>query len=166
MKNKKGFLIGEETLKIIISVIVITFLVWFLYSLYQGYSKVNELEKAKESLNFLVEEINVGSEEVMIFGPGEWGISSWNKDSTEKIPGFCKEKKWNNCICFCQPPRGSVNTYTGSCLSVDREGIICKEINFSVFHYKPLEVNNNIIKIDSPSILKIDYENKTITKTK
>jgi len=56
--NKRGFLLGEETLKIIIAIIAISFLVYLLFSLYSANRTSKDLELAKSSLNHLIEEIN------------------------------------------------------------------------------------------------------------
>ena len=65
--NKKGFLLAEETLKIIIALISLGFLVYFLGALYFANQDSKELEQAKASLEFLVKEINDGRKEVTIF---------------------------------------------------------------------------------------------------
>ena len=64
--NKRGFLLGEETLKIVLAVIAIGFLVFFLVSLYSSYTRNKDLELAEASLGYLIEGINSGSEEVEI----------------------------------------------------------------------------------------------------
>ena len=54
MKCKKGFLLVEETLKIIIALISLIFLVYFLVSLYMANQNAKNLEWAKSSLNHLI----------------------------------------------------------------------------------------------------------------
>jgi len=76
MKDKHGFLLGEETLKIILAVISIGFLIYFLGALYYNGVKDKELDLAKASLEHLVEEINAGATEVEIYNPKGWVILS------------------------------------------------------------------------------------------
>jgi len=97
MKNKKGFLLAEETLKIILAVISIGFLVYFLTALYFANQKNEDLEQAEASLERIEKIINsVGekSESQDIFPQG-WYLFSF----TEKgKPNSCAGK---NCICIC-----------------------------------------------------------------
>ena len=44
LKNKKGFLLAEETLKIILAVIAIGFLAYLLFSIYKSGSDSKNLE--------------------------------------------------------------------------------------------------------------------------
>lgn len=98
-KNRNGFLLAEETLKIILAVISIGFLVYFLTALYFANQNSKDLEQAKASLKFLVKEINSGSPEVQIYNPEGWAISSWPYEN--KIPNSCNDK---NCLCICDNP--------------------------------------------------------------
>ena len=67
MRNRRGFLLAGETLKIIIAVICIGFLVYFLISLYLTSKNSKDLEFAKESLNYLSDEIEDGKTEIEIY---------------------------------------------------------------------------------------------------
>jgi len=124
--NKKGFLLAEETLKIIISVIAITFLIYFLVSLYNVNKDSNDLELAQASLDHLLEEINVKSPEVEIYNPKGWSLVSWLGEGGDLRA--CSNFGWEECICICQSP-GWVrnrnileNCNSGYCL--ESEGII------------------------------------------
>ena len=97
--DKKGFLLAEETLKIILAVIAIGFLAYFLFSLYNTNKTAKELELAEESLDFLVQEINAQRAEVDIYNPNGWIISSW---SSGQLPQTCSNLGWNSCICICK----------------------------------------------------------------
>ena len=117
MKNKKGFLLGEETLKIILAVIALGFLIYFLSSLYSNNAKNQEKEEAKASLEFLMKEIRGKAEKIDVYNPENWHVLSWNEyGNTQRIkkilgidirvgrkniekPEDCKE--WSNCICIC-----------------------------------------------------------------
>ena len=109
--NKKGFLLAEETLKIIIALISLGFLVYFLGALYFANQDSKELEQAKASLEFLVKEINDGRKEVTIFNPspsfdnfgvviGAWDLISFSSGKT--MPNSCSNLKWNSCLCICK----------------------------------------------------------------
>ena len=74
MKNKKGFLLAEETLKIIIAVIAIGFLVYFLVSLYFSAKASKETEQSEETLNFILSEAAAGRAGVDVYNPKNWWI--------------------------------------------------------------------------------------------
>lgn len=159
--NKKGlFLLGEETLKIIIAVICIIFLIGFLVSFYLTYTKRSkDLEFAKASLNYLIEGINDNRTEIIIRNPSYWRISSWSSFIDENIPKLCSDEGWKKCICICFPPRGTSIYYSKiPCLDASKNGITCKESDFAV-EKKIIEI------INPPVILSIDYENKIISKS-
>jgi hypothetical protein len=97
--NKKAFLLGEETLKIIIAVIAISFLIYFLVTLY--YSNVNDkkVKQAEETLLRTEEIINgIFNEEVIeqdLVNPSGWYLFGFTADSK---PNSCGGK---NCLCIC-----------------------------------------------------------------
>ncbi|RLG10455.1 hypothetical protein DRN69_08990 [Candidatus Pacearchaeota archaeon] len=170
--NKRGFLLGEETLKIVLAVISITFLIYLLVSLYFAHVRDKELELAKASLNHLIEEINANAEEVEIYNPKGWYISSFPM----KIIGFSEENKiegtnliipktcsnigWESCICIY-----SWKGVRNPSLAVDNLGA-CKENEFEI--RGSVSISNtqrieNTIKIQNPPLtLTINYENKII----
>ena len=73
-KNRKGFLLAEEVVKIIIAVIAIGLLSYLLFSLYNLNRTSNELELAESSLEHIVQELNSGRDEIEIFNPKGWWI--------------------------------------------------------------------------------------------
>ncbi|PIO07153.1 hypothetical protein COU59_03790 [Candidatus Pacearchaeota archaeon CG10_big_fil_rev_8_21_14_0_10_34_12] len=79
MKNTRGFLLAEETLKIVIAVISISFLVYFLYSIYFA-NKNPELEQAKATLEFLIEQADAGIKEVEVYNPEGWYILNYKEN--------------------------------------------------------------------------------------
>jgi hypothetical protein len=154
--NKKGFLLGEETLKIVLSVIAIGFLVFFLVSLYYSYSSDKDLKLAESSLEYLIDEINLGREEVEIYNPKGWGIISFQSGS---FPEECLSAGWESCICICNQPAGAVKTYITSC----NGGGTCLENDFAIKGESILELPN-VIEINSPLILTINHEGKEVNK--
>jgi hypothetical protein len=103
--NKKAFLLGEETVKIVIAVICIVFLIALLVSIYfstTGNQQKVEAEKAME--NVLVPEIariNTGGEasanRTLIQNPAGWSLFSFADG--DKKPNTCSGQ---NCICLCK----------------------------------------------------------------
>lgn len=159
--NKNGFLLGEETLKIVLAVIAIFFLVYLLVSLYYAGRKSKDLETAEASLNHLIEQVDSMKEgeigEVEIYNPKGWWLISW--PYSDIIPNSCSNIGWESCICICdsrsigeffQGERG----FAESC-----DDSICLESDFIV------EGEENKIKIEKPPvILEINYDDKLITQ--
>ena len=145
--DKKGFLLAEETLKIILAVIAIGFLAFLLFSLYNANKEGKDLELAKESLNHLIQEINAERTEVQIYNPKGWEIYSWPNNNIQAIPLSCSNLGWSNCICICSKSTLNRCDSKGTCL----EG----PLGFSF--------KDNIKIKDPPITLSIDYSNKIIS---
>lgn len=108
--NKKGFLLGEETLKIIIAVICIGLLIYLLFALY--FSNQDQKKKvdayltllnSTESIKVVIERVLVGNgvdggnmENKMIHNPRGWNLMSFTGGSAK--PNSCLGK---NCFCIC-----------------------------------------------------------------
>jgi hypothetical protein len=141
--NKKGFLLAEETLKIVIALISIGFLVYFLVALYISNQNAKDLEFAKASLEHLITEANSGSLVVDIYNPEKWTISSW---SAEDIPLSCSNIGWENCLCICKGENAETCDEKGTCLESD------------------FKIENDAIEITDPPLrLSIDKETKIIS---
>jgi len=170
MKGTRGFLLGEETLKIVIAVICIIFLVYFLTSLYFANRNKKDLELAKASLQYLIEEIDSGRTEVEIYNPEGWSICSFPQMTKRKlitspeevIPKQCSNLGWSNCLCICK-----VGLYSDIDKQCDKNGF-CLENDFIIEGEKLYEWQKTIdsitISAEPPLILTINYENKTIGK--
>ncbi len=150
-KNKKGFLLGEETVKIIIAVICLVALVYFLASLYIS-NRNKDLELAQASLEKLITDINAGRTETEIYNPEGWGIASFSSSGNIGIPDFCLNKGWNNCICTCEIASG--HTLITSCLTAGKMKIACSENDFFIKE----EIRN------PPLLLSINQNDKKIFK--
>ncbi|MBR9701423.1 hypothetical protein GOV13_00710 [Candidatus Pacearchaeota archaeon] len=98
MKSRKGFLLAEEALKLVIALIAIGVLIYFLISLYLSYSTNKNLEFAKASLVHMIAKHEEGVTEVDIYNPYGWKISSW---SFGNLPNSCTNLGWENCLCIC-----------------------------------------------------------------
>jgi hypothetical protein len=101
MKNKKAFLLAEETLKIVLAVISIGFLVYFLSALYFTNQNSKDLELAKASLESLIESTkNSEINEVLIYNPEDWVLISFSKEKADDLPNSCSNFAWDSCICL------------------------------------------------------------------
>ncbi len=103
--NKKGFFLAEETMKIVLALICVAFLVYFLVSIYYSNQKDKNFEFAKSSLQGLVEAVNSKSSDFEIFNPKGFYILSWPLDDIR--PASCENLNWANCICICQKSKTS-----------------------------------------------------------
>ena len=104
--NKRGFLLASETVKIVIAVICIIFLVFFLTQLY--FSKVAE-EKGRQaastlinstgSIKTFVDDVKTNKIPKTYFfqNPVAWYVFTFT--GTEKKPNSCSNI---NCICICE----------------------------------------------------------------
>jgi len=98
-KNRRGFLLANETLKIIIAVICIAFLVYFLSMLY--YSKTDKqkrvyAEQTLERVEEIVKSLKVGEKERQgVLNPKGWYLMSFDRADG---PNSCIHE---NCLCVC-----------------------------------------------------------------
>lgn len=165
MKNKKGFLLAEETLKIIIAVVCIGFLIYFLVALYFNSKDSQELELAKASLKHLSDSINSNAQEVEIYNPKGWILASWphktlkgfigfRKEVSNDIPKSCSNLGWTSCICMC----GSTAILNLEGSDCDKKGT-CMQSDFKV------DATDSQIKLDKlPITIQINSDKKTIKK--
>ena len=108
-KNKEGFLLAEETLKIVIALIALTFLIYFLMSLYFAKTSEDALERAKnvlidsdESVKNVIDNLDdkesreISLPSISDFGKADdWVLFSFISDSK---PNSCARQ---NCLCIC-----------------------------------------------------------------
>lgn len=97
--NKKGFLLASETLKIVIAVICIAFLIYFLVNLYFSNANTEKITEAQNNLD-RIDDIVLSLEEGEstmqdIVNPEGWHLFSFIED--EK-PNSCAGQ---NCLCIC-----------------------------------------------------------------
>jgi hypothetical protein len=105
IKNKQGFLLGEETIKIIIAVICIGFLVYLLAAVYFSFNNQESAKQAQASLkDVIVNEITrinnggaYNTQGILIPNPPSWYIFSFT--GNDKKPNSCTG---SNCICICE----------------------------------------------------------------
>lgn len=160
MKTKRGTLLVNETLKIILAVIVIVFLIYFLVSLY--YSKVN-LDKLKQaeailinsesgSIKIVIDRVKEGqgnlggdSEKILVNNPEGWYLFSFLDD---KKPNSCAGK---NCLCICN---NVIDVYDRQINECD-EGGVCLIVS-------DLRTSNLEVKIKKGLELLIKYKDGKI----
>ncbi len=105
--NKKGNLLPEEVLKILIAVICLGFLVFLLVSLYfsmtgeQGKKEAEASMKGANGLAKEIERVNLGGipdeQGKLIPNPSGWYVFSFVREDIK--PNLCTGE---NCICICQ----------------------------------------------------------------
>lgn len=151
VKGKNGFMLAEETLKIILAVIVIGFLIYFLVSLYLSNKTSEELEFAKASLDYVVEQLNSKNPGIMILNPNGWMITSWKKGN---MPLQCSNLGWENCVCICDRAFDYFGLLKNTPLEDCNEQSVCLEYN------KEITIKDGVIVIeDSSTSLKVNYGN-------
>lgn len=153
-KNKNGFFLAEETLKIIIAVIVIGFLIYFLVSLYFSNTDEENMQFAESSTKYLIEQMNAQTKEVQIFNPKGWIITAWKIGN--EMPMQCSNLGWENCICICEDDS---NWDIGIAKNTDLDD--CNAESYCSEYNKEIFINKASIEIDNPPItLEINYEDK------
>ncbi len=156
--NKNGFLLAEETLKTILAVIAIGFLVYFLISLYFSIQTSQKLGQARETLPLLMNETRTGKTSANIYSPSGWFLGIWphavetgilffKKIEIQK-PKTCSNLGLVSCICLCEKDSGA---------SCDDKGVCQNSEGFLI--------DGNSIRIDNPPIvINIDQVNKILKK--
>ena len=123
MQQKRGMLLANETVKLIITAIVLVFLVGLLVKLYYGYTEDRDLQQAKATLERLgVELPNLVEDQPTtfeIYNPilnekkdwftgVHWTLFAW--PTSGLMPKQCDSQGWESCICICQIRRFLANT--------------------------------------------------------
>lgn len=111
--NKRGMLL-PETLKILLAVICIVFLILLAIQLYSLGKSKTRIEQAKSNLDDLkirISNLKEGENvDFLLISPAEYALTSWPltaKDGTSFMPSQCSSKNWQNCICLCEYPIGA-----------------------------------------------------------
>ena len=154
-KDKKGFLLGEYTLKVIIAVLSISLLLYLLFVLYGSYNSDQKLNQAEATLNDIVEKMGLAKEgveqDVVLLSPSKWLLLSYKKGD-EKRPLGCKE----SCVCVCD------DKLVGAWMASDDEkrialSKICDDDKVGVCKNVDDKINGVYIKI--PKDIQIKYTN-------
>lgn len=171
IKNKRGFLLGEETIKIILAIIAILFLILFIVYLYNNFTQNKELDEAKSTLANLVTQLNSGASQFNIYNPTDWLLMSFAPINGGYYPKSCTANKWAKCLCMCINDLGAATNPT-----CDDDGI-CQQSDFVVsgqtnvgagtgVNVPPVIAwkSNSILISNPPVLLSIDQSTKTISK--
>ena len=136
MKDKKAFLLGEYTLKIIIAVVCLLLLAYVLFNLYSNSEEEKDLRMAQATLDELgekMEEARTTSQEqtITLLEPSDWYVYTFRQDFINKPVG-CE----SNCLCVCD----SSSSWGGNAGACDNKGV-CK--NFvGATNFKNLRENH------------------------
>jgi Tfp pilus assembly protein PilE len=115
LRNRKAFILGEFTLKIIIAIACILILLYLLFALYSTYTEKSKIEQAKGALDRIDGKINealqseTGRAEDVIYQPKSWAFVYYSSGG----PDACEEK---SCLCICKKA-GFFSNQRSSCTS-------------------------------------------------
>ncbi|MEK6760331.1 MAG: hypothetical protein AABX93_00220 [Nanoarchaeota archaeon] len=146
--NKKGFLLAEETLKIVIAMICMVLLIYFLVTLYFG--RINEVnfEQAKQTLIDSPESVKKamdglsdgGSKTMTLANPIGWKFLSFTENPR---PSSCAG---SNCICICKTPFISYLTEQAVKCDDKESGICFNNQNIEQKNFN-MEIKKDLTKI-------------------
>lgn len=124
--NKRGDLLPENVLKIIIAVLGILLLLYLLVSLYLTFQGKKDIEKAEATVNYILDfEIKLaqqnGKTEFPVEVPREWNIIAYHNN--QDIPQ-CS----GNCLCICKEPGFFGGTQEELCIGKG----VCKEVAYKL----------------------------------
>jgi len=134
IKGKSGFLLAEETIKIIIALICLVFLIYVLTSIYYSNKNSKDLKLAQASLDHLVLEVDAGETEVELYNPitngiapfrTHWYAFTWSNNGV--FPNSCSTLGWERCVCICGFKSFSGFTLKRASETCDDRGV-CKEL--------------------------------------
>jgi len=123
-KNKRGMLLASETLKIVLAVICIGFLVYLLAAIYFNDGDTKNLEQAQgtmDRINLILDrfdEVDFEGEAVTEINPSGWKIFAFVE--AEIKPNSCSGE---NCLCICKDTL--VDSWDRQIKKCD-EGGVCK----------------------------------------
>ena len=138
MKNKKALLLPENTVRIVIAVIVIFLLFTVAFKLYGGVTQKSELTQAKSHIDKIektimdLEKKGSGEKDYLLSSPSNWILVSFPQ-SFEGAPGDksfgypnynigldkCEQDNMKSCLCLCESPG-----YVGYSDNIGNEGVI------------------------------------------
>lgn len=159
MKNKGGFLLAEETLKIILAVIAIVFLIYFLGALY--FSKINSdklkkaealLKESDESIERKIQNLNIiNPVDFQLINPNGWHLLGF---TTSTRPNSCLGK---SCLCICDGI-SSVSFYALTQSDVERQANKCNEDGTCIIvenlkSFTPIKIDKQWIIIEEKNNL-------------
>ncbi len=142
INSRRGFLLAEETLKIVIALICMIFLAYFLITLYFGGASETNFEQAKqtlinssEGLKKIIDGLSEGqTKTTTLANPIGWRLLSFVQGPK---PNSCA----GNCLCICKKPNKVTDFFT-------EQPEKCNEKSSGIcFTQQNLEQNNFDIEI-------------------
>ncbi len=105
IRNKKGEILMKEVVRIVLSLLVITVLIYLAYQLYGLLINKPEIEQARATLDGIAGKIEILNEDeeinYLVVAPKGWSLSGFSKE-TETRPLSCQKNI--DCICICKNP--------------------------------------------------------------
>lgn len=156
--KKKGMLLAEATLKLIIAIICLGVLLYFLGSLYFSSQANKERELAKATLENVLSEMEQKRTSVTLFNPEGWYLISWPSPREETLAS-CNDFGWQYCVCICESALISQLQDAKEC---SEEGICLQSSQQVVFGSS----DQSGILIDNPPLtLSLAYQEDTVVVT-
>lgn len=153
--SQKGFLLGEQTLKIIVAVIAIALLIFLLYSFYSVFTEKNKIEQAEASLSRLIEALGSDNQaESILINPLDWDLLY--------LKGPLLDCFNEHCLCICKHAYRWWWSWEEECKSLGVCNSILKPVELK--SQENAEVEN--IKINQQTIILKKEGDKYIIKEK
>ena len=154
-RGKRGFLLAEETLKMVIALICLTFLIYFLVTLYFGRIGEANFQQAKqtlinssESVKKTIDSLGEGQTRTMpLVNPIGWRFLSFTQDPR---PNSCAGK---NCLCICKKPTTGIDYFKEQSEKCDEKvsGICFANDNLERKNFD-IEIKKDLTKISIKKI--------------
>ena len=106
--KRRGFLLAEYTLKIVVAVISIVVLIGLLYGIYSIFTSSNKMKEAQASLDEIEIKVNEGSGSFVLVNPRDWDVLYFPNGNPIKCSG-------ESCLCICEEPDNCDEGSKGVC---------------------------------------------------
>lgn len=131
--NRKGFLLGEFALKMLVAIVCIVILLFLLYKIYGNFTGQTELSQAESSMNSIGEEISsaVLSNAVrnyIVVNPRDWILVYFGEDVQK--PDKCNGK----CLCICEQVGWGGVIGGDQKTSCNKQGV-CKNVGYQIIGF-------------------------------
>ena len=165
--KKKGFILVDESLKLILAAIILVFLIVLLVEVYLVVARNQEQQNlgyAKGTLNNIMAVLASGGTQVQVYNPKGWSISyfpatfsSGQYKGYDLMPQSCSSQGWKSCICIYDLGSIKEANQQGSLITLSFTGS-CQQSDFEINNQ-----NANSIQINNPPVtLDINQDAKTI----
>lgn len=147
-QDKKGFLLGEFTLKVLVAILCIVVLLFLLYKVYANFMGKSKLDQAKSTVDKIIEEINAvsigveGERDYQILNPKDWVLLYYS--TGEEKPKGKSGCNGDKCLCICEK-EGYIDSQITKCENYG----ICKNLDVEILAFP-----NNFV-IDGPKQINI-----------